>query len=82
MESQPQNLVIRFFGVHGVKQVHGRTVRFVVMHNMFNTDLQVGKGVCVRDGYVRVQDATQRTVQGCATRAVLSWVVDWPWTRP
>lgn len=44
MESQPQNLVIRFFGVHGVKQVHGRTVRFVVMHNMFNTDLQVGRG--------------------------------------
>lgn len=41
METQPQNLVIRFFGVHGVKQVHGRTVRFVVMHNMFNTDLQV-----------------------------------------
>ncbi|PNW79094.1 hypothetical protein CHLRE_09g400478v5 [Chlamydomonas reinhardtii] len=43
MEGQPQNLVIRFFGVHGVKQVHGRTVRFVVMHNMFNTDLQIHK---------------------------------------
>ncbi|GIL44135.1 hypothetical protein Vafri_1667 [Volvox africanus] len=43
MELQPQNLVIRFFGVHGVKQVHGRTVRFVVMHNMFNTDLQIHK---------------------------------------
>ncbi|KAG2487447.1 hypothetical protein HYH03_014014 [Edaphochlamys debaryana] len=43
MESQPANLVIRFFGVHGVKQVHGRTVRFVVMHNMFNTDLQIHK---------------------------------------
>ncbi|EFJ44342.1 hypothetical protein VOLCADRAFT_106487 [Volvox carteri f. nagariensis] len=43
MESQPDNLVIRFFGVHGVKQVHGRTVRFVVMHNMFNTDLQIHK---------------------------------------
>lgn len=41
METQPQNLVIRLFGVHGVKQVHGRTVRFMVMHNMFNTDLQV-----------------------------------------
>lgn len=43
MEREPRNLVIRFFGVHGVKQVHGRTVRFVVMHNMFNTDLQVGR---------------------------------------
>ncbi|GIL87383.1 hypothetical protein Vretimale_1691 [Volvox reticuliferus] len=43
MEMQPQNMVIRFFGVHGVKQVHGRTVRFVVMHNMFNTDLQIHK---------------------------------------
>ncbi|GFR45455.1 hypothetical protein Agub_g6852 [Astrephomene gubernaculifera] len=43
MESQPGNLVIRFFGVHGVKQLHGRTVRFVVMHNMFNTDLQIHK---------------------------------------
>jgi hypothetical protein len=41
MDTQPRNLVIRFFGVHGVKQVHGRTVRFVVMHNMFNTGLQV-----------------------------------------
>lgn len=26
MEGNPESLVTRFYGVHGVKQVHGRTV--------------------------------------------------------
>ncbi|KAG1675772.1 hypothetical protein FOA52_012428 [Chlamydomonas sp. UWO 241] len=39
--SNPGTLCMRFYGVHGVKQVHGRTVRFLVMSNMFHTDLQI-----------------------------------------
>jgi len=41
MEANPDSLVPRYYGVHGVKQVHGRTVRFVVMNNIFCTDLRI-----------------------------------------
>jgi len=43
MESHPQSLVTHFFGVHGIKEVHGRTVRFMVMSNIFCTELQIHK---------------------------------------
>jgi len=43
MEAHPQSLVTHFFGVHGVKEVHGRTVRFMVMSNIFCTELQIHK---------------------------------------
>jgi len=43
MEAHPQSLVTHFFGVHGVKEVHGRTVRFMVMSNIFCTELQIDK---------------------------------------
>ena len=41
MADNPGSLVTRFYGLHGVKMVHGRTVRFVVMSNIFRTDLQI-----------------------------------------
>ena len=41
MRMHPGSLVTRFYGVHGVKQLHGRTVRFLVMSNIFNTELQI-----------------------------------------
>jgi 1-phosphatidylinositol-4-phosphate 5-kinase len=41
MVDNPDSLIPRFYGVYGVKQLHGRTVRFVVMGNIFCTDLQM-----------------------------------------
>ncbi|GFH05982.1 PIPK domain-containing protein, partial [Haematococcus lacustris] len=43
MERSKESLVTRFYGVYGVKQVHGRTVRFVVMSNIFATGLLIHK---------------------------------------
>eukprot|EP00775_Hariotina_reticulata_P005077 gene5077-5318_t len=41
MEKYPHSLITRFFGLHKVTPLHGRSVRFVVMANIFVTDLQI-----------------------------------------
>ncbi|WIA13706.1 hypothetical protein OEZ85_007259 [Tetradesmus obliquus] len=41
MERHPNSLITRFFGLHKVTPAHGRSVRFVVMANIFVTDLQI-----------------------------------------
>ncbi|KIY93607.1 hypothetical protein MNEG_14355 [Monoraphidium neglectum] len=39
--AHPHTLITRFFGVHRITPAHGRAVRFVVMANIFVTDLQI-----------------------------------------
>ncbi|KAL4451482.1 hypothetical protein ABPG75_007144 [Micractinium tetrahymenae] len=41
VERNPETLLTRFYGVHRVKPSHGRKVRFVVMNNVFRTDLDL-----------------------------------------
>ncbi len=43
--AHPNTLITRFFGLHRVTPAGGRTVRFVVMANIFVTDMQVGRGI-------------------------------------
>ncbi|KAJ9521064.1 hypothetical protein QJQ45_022785 [Haematococcus lacustris] len=50
MERSKESLVTRFYGVYGVKQVHGRTVRFVVMSNIFATGLLIHKKFDLKQG--------------------------------
>ncbi len=52
MVANPDSLVPRFYGVYGVKQVHGRTVRFVVMANIFATDIQIHRKFDLKVGAV------------------------------
>ncbi|GAB4813493.1 hypothetical protein N2152v2_000539 [Parachlorella kessleri] len=39
VSANPSTLLLRFFGVHRVKPSHGLKVRFVVMNNVFRTDV-------------------------------------------
>jgi len=39
--ANPDTLLVRFYGVHRVKPRHGAKVRFVVMNNIFRTDLEI-----------------------------------------
>lgn len=41
IQRYPNTLITRFFGLHAVTPTHGRKVRFVVMANIFQTDLQI-----------------------------------------
>ncbi|KAK9815589.1 hypothetical protein WJX72_006406 [[Myrmecia] bisecta] len=40
-ETNPDTLLTRFYGVHRVKPINGRKVRFVVMGNVFPTDVRL-----------------------------------------
>ncbi|KAF6257898.1 hypothetical protein COO60DRAFT_1175694 [Scenedesmus sp. NREL 46B-D3] len=48
MERHPNTLITRFFGVHKVTPAHGRSVRFVVMANIFVTDCRSTGGTTSR----------------------------------
>ena len=46
-----QTLLTRFFGVHRVRQVGGKSTRFVVMGNVFPSDVRLHRKVCI-DGFL------------------------------
>ncbi len=41
--SNPSTLITRFYGLHSIKPIIGRNVRFIVMNNVFDSKLYVGE---------------------------------------